>query len=181
MVALFTTKQWINHLNATSDSNVWLAIMQKLGKVYVDKKLERFSVSELKDIEKKPELYERALEDNIIALKTEVEFDESRADYINSLVDEPKRVLEEPCGIFILDIDEVSAKKIQDDYGVICQSLNALDHSVLTKKSSNTTLLPIENRKSWNLVFRKFKNSPINSILIIDRHLFDNDSDFKHV
>lgn len=178
MVALFTTKQWINHLTHSSDSNVWLAIMQKLGKVYVDKKIERFSLSELKDIEKKPELYERALEDNIIALKTEVEFDESRADYINSLVDEPKKVLEEPCGIFILDIDEVSAKKIQNDFGVIYQSTSNPSHSQLThfgKKAELSRGKKYKNGSNWEDILQKFKATPVNSAIIVDAYLFEND------
>lgn len=171
MVNIFLSSKKFREFILNDKDNAWQMMMYYLKRVYIDQEVEM-------PLEEEDPIY---LFDKMYGSDGAITFDASKSEYIKALDSIPSRVLEEPCGIFILDIDEVSAKKIQDDYGVICQSLHALDHSVLTKKSSNTTLLPIENRKSWNLVFRKFKNSPINSILIIDRHLFDNDSDFKHV
>lgn len=98
-------------------------------------------------------------------------------DYIESVKKNHANVLNEPCGIFLLDITREEANEIQTKYGVICQSLDYLDHTILTQKGTHAELHSSGKDKkwSWELIFRKFQRFPTNAVLVIDAHLFNND------
>lgn len=99
----------------------------------------------------------------------------SDTDYINDIPQNPKRVLEHPSGIFLLDIPVEKANKIQSDYGVFCQSIGNLDYNPLVQPHKPTELVYEEEGYSWQSIIGKFGQLPSNSVLVIDSHMFDND------
>lgn len=81
----------------------------------------------------------------------------------------------DPCAAYILNIEEGKAKKIQDNYGVICQSSSCLDDSILTGEGIERNPKFGEGDYGWKRILRSFKHIPCNSLLINDRNLFSND------
>ena len=78
------------------------------------------------------------------------------------------------CEEFELSVKK--AKKIQQDYGVLCQSIDALDESFLTKGNIDMSPRKGEKEYGWNKVLKILKYYPSNAILINDRNLFSNES-----
>ena len=79
---------------------------------------------------------------------------------------------------FIMDIDEKDANSIQTSYGVICQSVNSLDGSVLTQiDPDHFELLSKDKGYGWSRVCEGLTNPriPSNCIIINDRNIFAND------
>lgn len=163
MVELFTTSSFLKKIYYTDELSVWRDIIQKLGKVYIDS-------DNIPEDENDP-LFLLDMENNI-------KIDMSKKDFINSVSNSPETVLNEPCGIFLLDISTEKAKEIQSKYGVVCESVNTANHTLLTQRGYSVEL--IENQKNkknkcWRDIFKRFKTSPTNSVLIIDAYLFAND------
>lgn len=74
-----------------------------------------------------------------------------------------------------MDISAEKAADIQTKYGVICESATSANHQLLTQKGCSAELVEGLKDKTWADIFKRFKNSPTNSALIIDAHLFEND------
>lgn len=160
MVTIFTTAENVNDICHDNSKEPWLNMIIKLGEVFIDAPLE----------------IPMDMEDPIFILdQADIKFHTNKADYIKSIPQNPVKVLEEPCGIFLLNISEDSAKDIQTQFGVICQSCSMMNHDILTHKGSSVEVIENEVGKNWSDVFKKFKNTPSNSAIIIDAHLFDND------
>jgi hypothetical protein len=98
--------------------------------------------------------------------------------YIEQIPQDPKSVLINPCGAFLLDIDEKTAKQIEVDYGVICQSTKNIDDNCLSYKKEITSE-EREETHNWNNFLLGIKNSPTNTLLVNDRYLFANDDNLK--
>lgn len=159
MVAIFTTSTVLDQICHSDELNPWQDMIMKLGEVFTTEDID----IPLDD------------EDPLFLLDASIKIDTSKDNLIKAVLTEPKKVLEEPCGIYLLDIPSAYAKSIQDSYGVICQSLSVMDHSALTKIHGSAEQVEGERGKDWKDIFKKFKNSPTNSALIIDAHLFEND------
>lgn len=160
MVAIFTTAEELNNICRVPNKTPWQDMILKLGEVFVDSKVD----------------IPLDFEDPLFILDAAIKIDTSKMDYINSIAEAPAKVLEEPCGIFILNIDENKASDIQTKYGVICLSKDKMEHTFLTQKGTSAVLIENESGKTWHDIFRKFKSTPTNSTLIIDAHLFENDA-----
>lgn len=99
-------------------------------------------------------------------------------EYITNIMSNPKSVLEYPCGIFILDISEEEALQIQSDYGVIVQSIDKMDDTILTKPFENNKFsFDKQESGSWNKVLSNIKEFPSNAMVICDRYLFPKGKD----
>lgn len=159
MVAIFTTSSNLDNICHIDELSVWQDMIFKLGEVFIDGEIEI------------PLDYE----DPLFILDSALKIDKSKEDFINSIPTSPEIVLQEPCGIFLLDIPEDKAAYIQSKFGVLCQSTTSTNHKFLTQKGYSAELIDGIKDKSWSDIFKKFKSSPTNSALIIDAHLFEND------
>ena len=159
MVAIFTTSSILDQICHVDDYLAWKSMVIKLGEVYIDSEI---------DI---PE----DMEDPLFILDSAIKIDQSKREFIKSIVDDHQNVLKEPCGIYLLDISPEEANDIQTHYGVVCQSSISLSHDLITHKGMTAELIEGEQDKKWEDIFRKFKQTPTNSALIIDAHLFEND------
>lgn len=103
---------------------------------------------------------------------------EPNNDYIEKIPQYPISVLNNPCGAFILDIDEKTAKQIEMDYGVICQSANNINDNSLrySKEISSEEREEIHN---WNNFLQFIKDSPSNTLIVNDRYLFANEDNLN--
>lgn len=86
-----------------------------------------------------------------------------------------KTVVNDPCAVYLLNIKPEDADKIQKEYGVICQSIDALDDSILTGEGIHITPKKGNDNYGWLRIMKNFKNLPSSAIVINDRNLFTND------
>lgn len=160
MVKIFTTATNMDNICHDYSLEPWLNMIMKLGEVFIDA----------------PIAIPFDVEDPLFILdQADIKFYTNKADFIESISKSPQKVLEEPCGIFLLDISEKEAEDIQTRFGVICQSCSNMNHNVLTHKGSSIEVVENEIGKNWIDIFKKFKDTPSNSVIIIDAHLFEND------
>lgn len=111
--------------------------------------------------------------DNLQLLGTTVKTD---AEYINDIPHNSRRVLENPDAVFLLSITVKDAENIQNKYGVICQSIDAIDDEVLTK-AYEFDLSEGQEGVDWEVYFDKSNHTlPSNALIICDRYIFSADS-----
>jgi hypothetical protein len=80
--------------------------------------------------------------------------------------------------VFLMDIDPQEARRIQEQYGVICQSIAAMDDSILTSVAPDHFELEYgENGYDWKRVLKglSIPTFPSNCLIINDRYLFTDD------
>ena len=94
--------------------------------------------------------------------------------YINAIPDNHELVTKYWNGIFLLDITEEEAVEIQRDYGVICQSINNMDASVLMDPELRFSPKKREKGYSWDFMLNMInaEHIPSNHLIMIDRYLF---------
>lgn len=110
---------------------------------------------------------------NLQLLGTTVKTD---TEYINDIPKNASRVLENPNAVFLLNIKAKEAENIQNRYGVICQSIDAIDDDVLTK-AYEYDLSDGQQGVDWNVYFNKSNHTlPSNALIICDRYIFSCDS-----
>lgn len=102
-------------------------------------------------------------------------------DFIKEVEADNSAVLKDPTGIYLLDIDEMKAKQIQENYGVICQSVHSLDETNLSGPSSDFSPEENETGYGWHKILSEYTRIPSNSIVIADRYLFASDSLSKSI
>lgn len=108
-------------------------------------------------------------------LKEEYGFvaDISRTEYIKKIPAEPELMLKNPSSLFILDISPAEAKRIQNEYGVMCLSADNPDISPLM--DINDIHISNEREKlgrGWDTVLNSVEKLPSNALLLTDRYLF---------
>ncbi len=97
------------------------------------------------------------------------------AEYINDIPNNSRRVLENPNAVFLLNIEKEAADKIQNGYGVICQSINKIDDDILTR-AYEYDLSDGQEGIDWAVYFDKSNHTlPSNSLIICDRYIFSSD------
>lgn len=163
MISIFTTKDNLENICYDNDKKPWLDMIIKLKEVFVN---DDYSCSDDEDPEDNP-FY--------ILEGMQVTIDSSKKEYINNIPQNPLGVLKNPSGIYLLDISVEDANSISKRYGVICQSISHMDTTPLTRFNHTSELFSDENGKTWKEIISQFKDMPSNSVLIIDRHLFDED------
>lgn len=98
------------------------------------------------------------------------------AEYINDIPNNSRRVLENPNAVFLLNIEKDAADKIQNGYGVICQSIKKIDDDILTT-AYEYDLYDGQEGVGWNVYFDKSNHTlPSNALIICDRYIFSSDS-----
>ena len=85
-----------------------------------------------------------------------------------------KTVANDPCAVYLLNIKPEDAE-IQKEYGVICQSIDTLDDSILTGEGIHIAPKKGNDNYGWLRIMKNFKNLPSSAIVINDRNLFTND------
>ena len=108
-------------------------------------------------------------------LKTEhnITADYSKSDYIKSIKDHPKTVLQHPSSLFILDITIAEAESIRTAFGVVCMSGKNVSTRFLIDTNDEHTIdegEPFGN--GWSTVLKSVKDVPSNALLLTDRYLF---------
>ena len=105
---------------------------------------------------------------------------EDATDYINAIPDHPESVTRYWNGIFLLNITEDEAAAIQRDYGVICQSVNSLDASVLMDQGLRFSPKKDEKDYAWDFMLQNVnaKHIPSNHLILLDRYLFADSSEY---
>lgn len=94
-------------------------------------------------------------------------------EYLGQIVNQPQLVLEQPCGVFYLDISPKDARRIQKEYGVICQSIDKpFDAKVLAAESEVYDFPKYRDAPQWKAIFEIPNKAPSNAICIVDRNLF---------
>lgn len=82
-----------------------------------------------------------------------------------------------PFAIFILDVDELTANKISDKYGVICHALSTSTNSnPIFQEGIEKSIDRQEPRNGWAELFTGGNTTPSNHLIFIDRYLFSDDS-----
>lgn len=115
-------------------------------------------------------------EENVVFIFSQmydVEF-KSDPDLFNKIYANPADVLISPCGAYILNIDKIAAKKIESDYGVICQSVHAINDDILSYYQPVDCICNKTNH-NWKSILGDITNHVTNSIIINDRYLFIKD------
>lgn len=83
----------------------------------------------------------------------------------------------DPFAIFILDVDEDTAHKISEKYGVVCHALSAHPHSnPIFQEGIEKSIEKKEPRRGWHELLTGENTTPSNQMVIIDRYLFSDDS-----
>ena len=162
MVSIFTTKSSVESFY--QEDNAWYKMICKLKEVHIDD--DPFS-----DIDESVDP-----DDNffLTLVGMQVDIVDDR-EFINNIPNDQSSVLKYPCGIFLLNISNEKAAEIQNNYGVICQSITNLNDDLLTQSNFTTELEEGKRSYAWNDMLAHYKQMPSNSLLIIDAHLFEND------
>lgn len=169
MISVFTTKANLEDIFLREENKAWLAIILKLNEVFIND--DPFSECD----ESNPD------DDVFLTLDSMgVKLNDEEKDFIDNIPKNPKTVLNHPCGIYLLDISDAKAHRIQEDYGVICQSTKKLDLMPLVQPNFPNELEENETGKSWKNMISRFRELPSNSALIIDAHLFQQDRYDEH-
>ena len=96
-----------------------------------------------------------------------------RDNYLQSIKDIPQAVLEQPCGVFYLDITPKEAHDIQNKYGVICQSTSKkFDAKILSGETASYDVAKNNSAPQWSAIYEILSEVPSNALCLIDRNLF---------
>ena len=186
MASIFLTKKAFESID---DTSLEYKIVSKQTKVYVD--LSKEDLVELLEPE-----------DNNLGYGTNSLFD-FQEDHTNISFCAAKDIFDQikhgnysafgeyPDGIFVLDVDEGTAEKIKNAYGVLCMSEDKIDFSILTRKHSefcereqkdNAVEYDLSTKPSHLTISQLIPEEvilPCNCIVVIDKYLFKDDKDGK--
>lgn len=167
------------------NQNTWYKIFKKQDCIYVN------SASDIKS-DYSDEIYDLESQDNsdeqllnqLYRLQQLADFQEGYHVYLkksniinmDDIVSNPTEVHKDPCAIYILNIDKETAEKIQREYGVICQSTDNLDDSILTEGFIDMSPHYGDRDYGWERVLKMHKKYPSNAVIINDRNLFSNET-----
>lgn len=149
------------------DQDVWFKIFTKQEFIYVS------SWDEKKYLSQEDPLF---LLNKSYGVKIE-----DATEYINTIPDHPESVTRYWNGIFLLNISEDDAAAIQRDYGVICQSVDSMDASVLMDPDLRFSPKKGEKDYSWDFMLQGInaKHIPSNHLILIDRYLFADEDEIE--
>lgn len=98
--------------------------------------------------------------------------------YISRVIEMRLDVIDNPNAVFVLDITPELAKQISTKYGVICHSIHDNPfESPLFQEAFEVDAVKKKKSENWADILSKDNISPSNSLIIIDRYLFSNDTD----
>ena len=168
MLSIFIPQETLEDIiidNMASDmepekQDTWFKIFTKQDIIYV-------SLLDEKDYITEKDLLFRLTKSYGVKIK-------NATNYINAIPAQPGSVTQYWNGIFLLDISEDDAADIQRDYGVICQSVDSMDASVLMDPDLRFSPKKKEKGYSWYFMMDKInaEHIPSNHLILIDRYLF---------
>lgn len=158
MFIVYTTEDNLSRLCSEED-NSWYKIIMKIQEVVI-------STNSPDEIWDASNPYLAALH------RAGVKIDSENAFIEQIKTTSPNNVLEDPCGAYLLDIDEKQALDIQTKYGVICQPLASSKNILITKGWTINTA--DDKPHNWEYIFEN-QNCPINSVVIVDRYFFSSE------
>lgn len=161
MLSIHTTEKAFENIILTEKYPNWLAISKKQNKITLAVEAE----SEC--------LYDDNNPIYIFCMSNDIELISDK-DYIDSISNNYDKVLDEPCGAFILNINMATAQEIQSGYGVICQDESNIDDNVLVYQK-DASCIKDETCHNWDEIFNDIKSQPTNTLIINDRFLFSHD------
>lgn len=143
------------------DSDTWYKILCKQQSINVDC-----------DVEDE-EFYDENNPLLIFSQMNGIEFNDA-SEYMNDVITDNSKVLDQPCGAFILNIDSTKAKEIQSRFGVMCQSAKDMKADFLTMEDIEIEG-PNANGATWGRFPFGALEVPTNSLIIQDRYFFSSD------
>ena len=109
-----------------------------------------------------------------------ISFDSSKISYVDSIPFNHSLVLEEPNALFILNVSKDIANDISRTYGVLCFSSDGIEDRKLMDKNIEYSPYKKDNVGGWSPILSSIKDLPSNSLVIVDRYLFFNDTGTFH-
>jgi hypothetical protein len=106
----------------------------------------------------------------------QIEFKSSSIGCFDKKIEHPEMLLNEPQGVFLLDIEEEEARDIQEKYGIVCKSVKSLEECSITSRECSFSLFKGKSRHSWSKLFEEGVKAPSNALIIQDRYIFGYDS-----
>lgn len=92
----------------------------------------------------------------------------------------PENFYENPSSLYILNISQEKAEKIQSNYGVMCLSVSNPDVKPLIDVSDIFDPSTMKKKfKGWDRVLDSIEKLPSNSLVIKDRYLFSDRANYK--
>lgn len=179
-------KIYVNEKDKEEPSqNAWYRIFKKQSFIYVNTasniksdysvEISNMESQEDCDVQLLQELYKlQQLAD--FQQGSNVDLKKSQLVDMNQIESNPSIVHNDPCAIYLLNIDKEKAGKIQRDFGVICQSVDSLDSSILTKGFIDVSPYSGDKDYGWSKILSLLKKYPSNSLIINDRNLFSNET-----
>ena len=168
MFKLFISKDsltdlYVNHAASPTD---WLKVIQKQRKLFL--------MNDESDINTDLSDANSMLSMFLIATGKSFDIFEPSSLSISDIHDDPARVLENPCGCYLLDIDKAEAESIQNNYGVICQSTSDYQDCPLVLEEFPISPEDGDTGYGWNRFSNVCPEIPSNALIINDRNLFAN-------
>jgi len=162
MFNVCTTQKILENI-LLNDTSTWCQIICDVRKIYI-------KVEDVEDLTDADSIINQASARYDISVL-------DKTDFIDSVIQDPSKVLQNPESVYILDIKVEEAAAMQKDYGVICMSAKRLDNQILTSLSTEMTYEEGEtnpNTCNWKHILQDFKDIPSNSLIICDRYVFKN-------
>jgi len=166
MLTIYTNKDFLERVLIDKTPKNWYNIFMSgnVAEVRVPEELDSDEIDEMGTVN---------IIGNLQLLGTTVSAD---ADYINAIPSNCRSVLQNPNAIFLLDIEAKKAEDIQKQYGVICQSIDAINDDVLSK-AYEYNLTDGREGVDWGVYFDGSNHTlPSNSLIICDRYIFSADA-----
>lgn len=166
MLTIYTNKEFLEGLLIDQTPHNWYNIFMSgnVAEVCMPEELDDEDIDEMGTVD---------IIGTLQLLGTTIKSD---ADYIQSISENNRRVLDNPNAIFLLDIEEKKADDIQKQYGVICQSIKSIDDDILTN-AYEYDLSDGQEGVDWSIYFSDKNHSlPSNALIICDRYIFSADA-----
>jgi len=166
MLTIYTNKVFLESLLIEQTPRNWYNIFMSgnVAEVCVSEELDNEEIDEMGTID---------IFGALQLLGTTIKTD---ANYIKSISDNSRRVLDNPNAIFLLDIERKKADDIQKQYGVICQSTDSIDDDIITK-AYEYDLSDGQEGVDWSVYFNGNNHIlPSNALIICDRYIFSADA-----
>lgn len=170
MFKLFISKDaltdlYFNHADAPTD---WLKVIQKQRKVFL--------MDNQVDIDSDLTNPDSLLYKYLSATGKSFDILETSSLSKSDIQANHSKVLDNPCGCYLLDINKTEAETIQNEFGVICQSTS--DYQDCPVALDNFSIYPEKDESGYG--WDRFKDIcssfPSNALIINDRNLFKDKS-----
>lgn len=103
-------------------------------------------------------------------------------EYFNALQEDTSIIIEKPRAIFFLDVSPEEAKTLTAKYGIIVQSITQVDDNILQlsfRKALDKGEIVGGNSDGWSNLLASQKLPPLNSLIITDNYLLQNEINGK--